>query len=184
MGEQCTQSRTELTRGGEERRRQLNGSCDTGTLVHSVSFRSIARRYVDAYRSVAVQLGATSDLKNVISKSGESEDGKGCMSPRPSSSSPFPPPLPLKGMKTSFLPAPGTGPGEPNDEMYLKQAEHLMKRSIYPSAVAYLDQAINLNPHSKVGTDCTRHMYHAIVATVLLSPPPARAPSPRAPAAS
>ncbi len=80
-------------------------------------------RYVDAYRSVAVQMGAAADLKNVISKS---------------------------GMKTNFLASPGTGPGEPNDEMYLKQAEHLMKRSIYPAAVAYLDQAIHLNPHSKV----------------------------------
>ena len=78
---------------------------------------------MDAYRSVAVQMGAAADLKNVISKS---------------------------GMKTNFLAAPGTGPGEPNDEMYLKQAEHLMKRSIYPAAVAYLDQAIHLNPHSKV----------------------------------
>ncbi len=59
--------------------------------------------------------------------------------------------FPFLGMKNTFLAnAAGQAPGDPSDDMYLRQAEHLMKRSIYPAAVAYLDQAISINPSSKV----------------------------------
>ena len=41
-------------------------------------------------------------------------------------------------------------PGEPNAEMYLKQAEHLMKRGGLQPAIVYLEKALTLNPVSKV----------------------------------
>lgn len=76
---------------------------------------------MDAYRSVAVHFGTT-DLKSQMAKT---------------------------GMKSHML-STGAGPGEPNDVMYLKQAEHLIKRSVYGPAIMYLDQALQLNPSSKV----------------------------------
>ena len=41
-------------------------------------------------------------------------------------------------------------PGDPNDEMYLRQAEHLMKRGAYNPAIVYLHQSLKMNPESKV----------------------------------
>ena len=41
-------------------------------------------------------------------------------------------------------------PGAPNDEMYLRQAEHLMKRGAYHPAMIYLHQSLSMNPESKV----------------------------------
>ena len=40
--------------------------------------------------------------------------------------------------------------GQPNEDMYLKQAEHLMKKGVLAPALSYIDTAIKLNPHSKV----------------------------------
>ena len=41
-------------------------------------------------------------------------------------------------------------PGDPNDEMYLRQAEHLMKRGALQAAIIYLHQSLTMNPESKV----------------------------------
>ena len=41
-------------------------------------------------------------------------------------------------------------PGAPNDEMYLRQAEHLMKRGAYEPALIYLHQSLTMNPQSLV----------------------------------
>ena len=41
-------------------------------------------------------------------------------------------------------------PGEPNNEMYLRQAEHLMKRGAYNPALVYLHQSLQMKPDSKV----------------------------------
>ena len=41
-------------------------------------------------------------------------------------------------------------PGAPNDEMYLRQAEHLMKRGAYEPALIYLHQSLTMNPKSLV----------------------------------
>jgi len=54
------------------------------------------------------------------------------------------------GMKNAVTSTNVLQPGEPNDAMYLKQAEHLMRRSIFPSALIYLNQALAMNPTSKV----------------------------------
>jgi hypothetical protein len=40
--------------------------------------------------------------------------------------------------------------GAPNDLMYLKQGEHLMKKGVFSPALTYLNQALLLNPESKV----------------------------------
>lgn len=61
--------------------------------------------------------------------------------------------LDLKGlMKDSgkFQPGQETLPGEPNDEMYLRQAEHLMRRGTYQTALIYLHESLAMNPESKV----------------------------------
>jgi len=79
-------------------------------------------RYVDTNRMVAVELGASADLKAVIAKT---------------------------GMKNAVTSSNVAQPGEPNDAMYLKQAEHLMKRSIFSSALMYLNLALAMNPTSK-----------------------------------
>ena len=76
---------------------------------------------MDSYRNVAVHFEA-GDLKSVMAKT---------------------------GMKSSVL-VPAVGPGEPNDVMYLKQAEHLMKRGAFAPAILYLQQALAMNPMSKV----------------------------------
>ena len=41
-------------------------------------------------------------------------------------------------------------PGAPNDEMYLRQAEHLIKRGAYDPALVYLHQSLTMNPKSLV----------------------------------
>lgn len=81
-----------------------------------------AVRYVDAHRSVAVHLG-TADLKVAMKGS---------------------------GISTKSAHGEGAGPGEPNHAMYLKQAEHLMKRGAFAPAIEYLNEAIRMNPTSKV----------------------------------
>ena len=51
---------------------------------------------------------------------------------------------------TSTLNTQHQNPGAPNDEMYLRQAEHLMKRGAYEPALVYLHQSLSMNPQSKV----------------------------------
>ena len=86
------------------------------------SYQYISKyRYVDAYRSIAFTQD-TSDLRGQIKEA---------------------------GMNTN------TGaldlvPGDPNDEMYLRQAEHLMKRGALQAAIIYLHQSLTMNPESKV----------------------------------
>ena len=41
-------------------------------------------------------------------------------------------------------------PGAPNHEMYLRQAEHLIKRGAYDPALVYLHQSLTMNPKSLV----------------------------------
>ena len=82
---------------------------------------SLNSRYVDAYRSIAFGQDTT-DLRSQLKES---------------------------GMNTQ------TGamdwvPGDPNDEMYLRQAEHLMKRGALQAAIIYLHQSLTMNPESKV----------------------------------
>lgn len=79
-------------------------------------------RYVDSYRNTAVILGGSNeaDLKSQMQKSG------------------------MKVTKVELA------PGEPSDVMYLKQAEHLMKKGNHESACIYLDEALMMNPTSKV----------------------------------
>ncbi len=38
----------------------------------------------------------------------------------------------------------------PSDTMYLKQGEHLMKKGVYGPALVYINQALIMNPDSKV----------------------------------
>ncbi len=79
---------------------------------------------MDSYRSVSVRIGVEDDLKHVIAKT---------------------------GMKTAVANAGMvTAPGEPDDAMYLRQAEHLMRRAAFAPAAAYLQQAVEMNPASKV----------------------------------
>ena len=78
---------------------------------------------MDTYRSVAVHLG-TSDLKSMMKANLKAKGN-----------------IPVTN---------DVGPGEPNDVMYLKQAEHLMKRGTFAPAVMYLEQALMMNPASKV----------------------------------
>jgi hypothetical protein len=40
--------------------------------------------------------------------------------------------------------------GFPNDTLFLKQGEHLMKKGVYPAAQLYLQQSLKINPESKV----------------------------------
>ena len=77
-------------------------------------------RYVDAYRSIAFGQD-TSDLRSQLKES---------------------------GMNTAQ--AVDLVPGDPNDEMYLRQAEHLMKRGALQAAIVYLHQSLTMNPESKV----------------------------------
>lgn len=53
-----------------------------------------------------------------------------------------------KGMSTGATA--DYNPGDPNYEMYLRQAEHLMKRGAYNQAIIYLHQSLQMNPDSKV----------------------------------
>ena len=76
---------------------------------------------MDTYRNVAVHFDA-GDLKSAMAKT---------------------------GMK-SIAAGPCIGPGEPDDQMYLKQAEHLMKRGAYKPALLYLEQALAINPTSNI----------------------------------
>ena len=87
---------------------------------------------MDAYRSVAVHLG-TSDLKNMMKAS-------------------------LKGTGIAGTVNNDVSPGEPNDVMYLKQAEHLMKRGTFRPAISYLEQALCMNPTSKVSRRNISHL--------------------------
>ncbi len=41
-------------------------------------------------------------------------------------------------------------PGAPNDAMYLKQAEHLIRRAQYKPALTYLMESLHMNPESLV----------------------------------
>jgi hypothetical protein len=50
-----------------------------------------------------------------------------------------------------------TVPGDPNDEMYLRQAGHLMRRGAYQTAIVYLHESLTMNPESKV-TFCNNYM--------------------------
>lgn len=80
------------------------------------------KRYVDSYRGISVQLGGPeADLKNEIDKSG------------------------LAHFANSEA-----QPGAPTEMMYLKQAEHLMKKGVTNAALGYLQQALTMNPESKV----------------------------------
>ncbi|TRY76306.1 hypothetical protein TCAL_06373, partial [Tigriopus californicus] len=81
--------------------------------------------YVDSYRSVAVHLSG-SDLKNTMKPT---------------------------GMPSHFK-LEVTNDGV-DDAMYLKQAEHLMKRGVYGPALMYLETALLYNPISKY-TQATR----------------------------
>ena len=54
---------------------------------------------------------------------------------------------------TSTLNQQQQNPGAPNDEMYLRQAEHLMKRGAFEPALVYLHKSLTMNPQSKV-THC------------------------------
>lgn len=79
-------------------------------------------RYVDAHRGISVQLGGPeSDLKTEIDKSGIASFARD-----------------------------DNSPGCPNDVMYLKQAEHLMRKAAYKPALVYLDTALAINSGSKV----------------------------------
>jgi len=79
-------------------------------------------RYVDAHRGISVRLGGPeSDLKNEIDKSGIANFARD-----------------------------ENSPGAPNDVMYLKQAEHLMRKGAYKPAIVYLDTALGINSASKV----------------------------------
>ena len=40
--------------------------------------------------------------------------------------------------------------GEPNDEMYMKQAEYFLKRGHCQQAVSFLIKSLTMNPESKV----------------------------------
>jgi len=82
---------------------------------------SFLSRYVDSYRGISVQLGGPeADLKNEIDKSG------------------------LANFSSEAV------PGAPTESMYLKQAEHLMKKGVTNAALGYLQQALTMNPESKV----------------------------------
>lgn len=78
-------------------------------------------RYVDAYRSIAFGQD-TSDLRSQIKEAGMNAQSG----------------------------ALDLVPGDPNDEMYLRQAEHLMKRGALQAAIIYLHQSLTMNPESKV----------------------------------
>ncbi len=79
-------------------------------------------RYVDSYRGISVQLGGPeADLKNEIDKSG-----------------------------LAHFNSYDAQPGSPTESMYLKQAEHLMKKGVTNAALGYLKQALTMNPESKV----------------------------------
>ena len=92
-------------------------------MIHSALF-SIIFRYVDSYRGISVQLGGPEvDLKEAIDQSG----------------------LLLFNASADLA-------GAPNELMYLKQGEHLMKKGVYEPALIYLNQALVLNPESKVIT--------------------------------
>ena len=55
------------------------------------------------------------------------------------------------GLNSPAMSAEALGlPEDIDDAMYLKQAEHLMKRGILGPAEVYLDNAMKLNPASKV----------------------------------
>ena len=41
-------------------------------------------------------------------------------------------------------------PGEPNELMYLKQAQHYMKKSKFQEALIYIKRALEYNPESSV----------------------------------
>jgi hypothetical protein len=79
-------------------------------------------RYIDQYRAVSSQLGGPAvDLKDAIDKSG----------------------------LTLFNS--GDDHDVANSEMmYLKQGEHLMKKGVCGPALIYLNQALTINPDSKV----------------------------------
>ena len=38
----------------------------------------------------------------------------------------------------------------PNDALFLKQGEHLLKKGIYSAALNYLTQSLTINPECKV----------------------------------
>ena len=40
--------------------------------------------------------------------------------------------------------------GEPNDEMYMKQAEYFLKRGHCQQAISFLIKSLTMNPESKV----------------------------------
>lgn len=78
--------------------------------------------YVDTYRGLATQLGGGGeDLKDTIIMSG------------------------LK-LKADIA---GPQPGDPDEIMYLKQAEHLMRIGRYPAAMRYLNTAMQMNQDIK-----------------------------------
>ena len=79
---------------------------------------------MDAYRSIA--FNDTDDLKGIMKE---------------------------KGMQMQVQ-GPETNPGDPDDEMYLRQAEHLMKRGVYHPAIIYLHKSLTMNPDSKVKQAC------------------------------
>ncbi len=83
--------------------------------------------YVDAYRNMAVKLGEQTDLKRVM----KNHRGFGS--------------APVAVTTVHDL-----GPGDPDDETYLKQAKHLMRKGELASAVEYVGFALRINPASKV----------------------------------
>ncbi len=50
----------------------------------------------------------------------------------------------LLGFDTDFV------PGEPNEIMYLKQANHYIKKCQYEQALKYIEKSLQYNPESEV----------------------------------
>jgi hypothetical protein len=50
----------------------------------------------------------------------------------------------------TLLNAKDTATGCPNDALFLKQGEHLMKKGVYRPALFYLTQSLKIKPESKV----------------------------------
>ena len=91
-------------------------------IIEKVIIKDSIFRYVDAHRGISVQLGGEeTDLKAAMDKSGLCTTAT------------------IERL-----------PGQPSDDMYLKQAEHLMRKGVLAPALAYIDQAMKMNPDSKV----------------------------------
>jgi hypothetical protein len=53
-------------------------------------------------------------------------------------------------------------PGAPNEYMYLKQAEHLLRIAAYPAAAKYTQKALEMNPESTVSSLIYFYIYICI----------------------